>query len=361
MQRNHLFLSPPECGTPLGEELARVFPSLKPRALSDRWWAIDSVPAETDSPALAFALQSLPNALIIPSVSIRKDADAVAVRLREVGGSLDGRWNLQVFAPWEAEIVSAGKAKLFRSTLVDSLKRKAKGLLALLDDSSETASDGRWLVQVTWLSPMTLALSVCDDQCRRFWHRSLSSWPGGVAPISTDKRPPSRAYRKLLEALQQMDRSIGRNQSVVDLGGSPGGWSFIALDRHARVVAVDRSPLRDDLMSHSRLRFIEGDAFKFQPEMPVDWMLADVAAYPERTLELVRRWLSSGWCRSLIATIKFTGTEGYAILEEFKAMLADEAGDFRIRKLLENKNEATVMAWRGTMARTDARNREAVV
>jgi len=114
-------------------------------------------------------------------------------------------------------------------------------------------------------------------------------------------------------------------------------------------------------MSHPRLRFVEGDAFKFQPDAPVDWMLADVAAYPERTLELVRRWLASGWCRSLIATVKFTGTAGYAILEDFKAMLAVEADDFRIRKLLENKNEATVMAWKGRTAHTSAGNREAVV
>lgn len=159
----------------------------------------------------------------------------------------------------------------------------------------------------------------------------------------------------------QMDRSIGSNQSVVDLGGSPGGWTFLALDRGAHVVAVDRSPLRVDLMSHPRLRFIEGDAFKFQPETPVDWMLADVAAYPERTLELVRRWLNSGWCRSLIATVKFTGTAGYAILEDFKEMLSVEADDFRIRKLLANKNEATVMAWKGTTAHRSAGNREADV
>jgi len=90
-------------------------------------------------------------------------------------------------------------------------------------------------------------------------------------------------------------------------------------------------------------------------------MISDVAAYPERTLELVRTWLTSGWCRSLIATVKFVGTSGYKVLEEFKMMLAKEAEDFRIRKLLENKNEATVMAWRDTTFRRGGRNPGAVV
>jgi len=173
MQRNHLFLSPPECGTPLGDELSRVLPHLEQRAISDQWWAIDESPNDLPPPALAFALQSMPNALTIPSVSIRKDADAVAVRLREDCGSLDGRWNLQVFAPWAATVVSTGKARLFRSAVVDSLKRKAKGLLSLLDGPGEKAGDGQCQVQVSWVSPMTVALSICDRPCRRLWRRSL--------------------------------------------------------------------------------------------------------------------------------------------------------------------------------------------
>ena len=143
-----------------------------------------------------------------------------------------------------------------------------------------------------------------------------------------------------------MGCSILRGESAVDLAASPGGWSFVALDHGATVTAVDRSPLEDGLMDHPRLRFVQGDAFKFKPEKPVDWLLADIAAYPERTLELVKRWLGEGWCQRLVATVKFTGTEGYGILEDFKRMLSAAAHDFRIRKLLENKNEATVMAWR---------------
>jgi 23S rRNA (cytidine2498-2'-O)-methyltransferase len=96
------------------------------------------------------------------------------------------------------------------------------------------------------------------------------------------------------------------------------------------------------------LRFVEGDAFRYEPESPVDWMIADVAAFPIRTLDLIQRWLNRGWCRALIATVKFIGTSGYGVVEDYKAMLRVEADDFIIRKLAENKNEVTVMAWRGT-------------
>ena len=127
------------------------------------------------------------------------------------------------------------------------------------------------------------------------------------------------------------------------LGSSPGSWTYVALNRGARVIAVDRSPLRADLMRHPNLMFVRGDAFRFAPPAPVDWLLCDVIAYPDRVLALLERWLTERWCRKFCATIKFRGHGDYAMLERFKTMLEESGAEFQLRRLNSNKNEVTAM------------------
>lgn len=79
------------------------------------------------------------------------------------------------------------------------------------------------------------------------------------------------------------------------------------MQRGARVIAVDRSPLRDDLMRSPRVTFHQGDAFRFVPEAPVDWLLCDVIAAPERSIGLVLEWVRERRCRYFVVTIKFKG------------------------------------------------------
>ena len=105
-------------------------------------------------------------------------------------------------------------------------------------------------------------------------------------------------------------------------------------------MAVDRSPLRADLMRHSRLTFHQGDAFKFRPEGPVDWLLCDVIAAPERSIELLLDWVRRKLARHFIVTIKFKGHEDYGELERLKRALPPFCEDVWITRLCANKNEA---------------------
>ena len=109
------------------------------------------------------------------------------------------------------------------------------------------------------------------------------------------------------------------------------------------MVAVDRSPLREDLMKHKRLFFVEGDAFKFEPPRRADWLLCDVIAFPQRNIELLETWLSRGWCERFVITLKFKGQDEYERLEQCKAMLAKYPVTYLLRRLQANRNEATVM------------------
>jgi 23S rRNA (cytidine2498-2'-O)-methyltransferase len=115
----------------------------------------------------------------------------------------------------------------------------------------------------------------------------------------------------------------------------------VALGRGGKVVAVDRSPLRADLMRHPSLKFVRGDAFRFQPDAPADWLLCDVIAFPDRVFELLKRWMERRWCRQFCVTIKFRGADDYAKLEPIKSWLGASGADFILRRFTNNRNEVT--------------------
>ena len=113
----------------------------------------------------------------------------------------------------------------------------------------------------------------------------------------------------------------------------------------AQVTAIDRSPLREDLMHHPRLRFVQADAFKYVPEEPVDWLLSDVIAFPARSLELLETWLSRRWCRQFCVTIKFRGQEEYSRLEQCKSLLDSLGTEYCLHRLTHNRNEVTAYGY----------------
>ena len=96
------------------------------------------------------------------------------------------------------------------------------------------------------------------------------SEPGclGEYEFEEDKRsPPSRAYLKLWELFTRLGYWPQAGDRVLDLGCSPGGWTWVlATQLGAMVVAVDRSPLARNLMEHRNVEFLKGDAFTLTPQ-----------------------------------------------------------------------------------------------
>jgi len=175
----------------------------------------------------------------------------------------------------------------------------------------------------------------------------LAPWPGGDAPVAIDRVPPSRAYQKLEEAFLWLGREPRPGEVCADLGASPGGWTATLLKRGPRVVAVDRAPLDPPVARNPRVASVIGNAFTYEPSSPVDWMVSDVVCEPPRALALAERWLSSGWCRNLIVTVKFKGQTGYGVLDGLPERLVAAGGRFaRVKQLAHNKNEVTILAHR---------------
>jgi 23S rRNA (cytidine2498-2'-O)-methyltransferase len=96
-------------------------------------------------------------------------------------------------------------------------------------------------------------------------------------------------------------------------------------------------------MRHPGVQFQQGDAFKFAPKQPVDWLVCDVIAAPERSIDLVLEWARRRWARQFVVTIKFKGTEDYPQLDRLIGALPEVSDDWRLTRLCANKNEACAL------------------
>jgi 23S rRNA (cytidine2498-2'-O)-methyltransferase len=232
---------------------------------------------------------------------------------------------------------------LIRASLLEQLKKKRRRLLRNLQSEPGPFTPATSLVQVLLNNPEEGFISVAPAPLP--WHNAhlVSPYPKGEVPVAADKSAPSRAFAKLVEAELRLGKQIGRSETCVDLGAAPGSWTYMAVQRGAKVTAVDRSTLRDDLMRHRNLRFESGDAFKFKPPGPVDWLLCDVIAPPERTAGLLCDWLCNRWCRHFIVTLKLKDdSASREVLTRLKQELPALADPLFITRLSANKKEAAV-------------------
>lgn len=166
-----------------------------------------------------------------------------------------------------------------------------------------------------------------------------SKLPLGEIKFNEDKiNPPSRAYLKLWELFTLHNIRPKKNEKVIDLGSSPGGWTWVLDNLGCEVISVDKAPLARPLQEKKKIQKIKKDAFTLKPEEigPVDWLFSDIICYPEKLLELVHIWLNSGLCQQFVCTIKFKGKTDFKIMQEFLNIK-----NSKIVHLCHNKHEVT--------------------
>jgi 23S rRNA (cytidine2498-2'-O)-methyltransferase len=162
---------------------------------------------------------------------------------------------------------------------------------------------------------------------------------GKIAIVEDRTGPPSRAYLKLCEVLQLTSRSITQADSVLDLGATPGGWSFVAATLGARVEMVDRSPPDAGLLRRfPHIRFHKGDGLNPPPELlrSASVILSDMACEPAKLLISVLQWLKESSIQLMVCTLKFHGKSDKALIRQF----ANIEGS-RIYHLSHNGHELT--------------------
>lgn len=167
---------------------------------------------------------------------------------------------------------------------------------------------------------------------------------GGQRRMADDPRAPSRSYLKVEEAYGILGREPARGDIVADLGAAPGGWSYSAARRGARVLAIDNGPLKagalDPLIEHRR-----EDAFLFVPARPIDWLFCDMVEDPDRVIALLGRWLGEGWCRRFVVNLKF-GRQNPLRLLSCAQDLRTSCSLLRARHLFHDREELTLVGER---------------
>ena len=398
----HLLLCPGDSQTELCAEVARCLPGARTGALAgDLLECQFGISPGQRLPQLAFLRQLLPNAMPLHAESIRAWAAEIVERLAGVIPD-DQPWGLHIEPQYSSPSVhhigarawhtlamrkaaggtarrsasitkpSAGQTAsdalfsghprrapetagrhrcvLVREAVLNLLSKKRRHLLRQLQPvpglpptpDVEPPSPRHTLVQVLLLEPGKGFFSIAPAPLPFEQSHLISPFPKGIIAPAVDKSAPSRAFAKLLEAELRMGIAVERGQTCVDLGASPGSWTYVVANRGAFVLAVDHSPLREDLMAHRQVQFRKLNAFAFQPSQPFDWLLCDVIADPEQTAALLLEWARRRWCRHFIVTIKLRGDSGLAVLDRLKRELPPLTGQLFFKQLCANKKEVCV-------------------
>jgi 23S rRNA (cytidine2498-2'-O)-methyltransferase len=160
----------------------------------------------------------------------------------------------------------------------------------------------------------------------------------GEARFVEDRTAPSRAYLKLWELFTLFGVQPRTGETCLDLGASPGGWTWVLQRLGARVTSVDKAPLDGNLAGLADITYRRQSAFALEPKEigPVDWLFSDVICYPERLIGLVQKWLEAGTVGTFVCTLKFQGATDFEAMRAFAGIPGS-----RLLHLHHNKHELT--------------------
>jgi 23S rRNA (cytidine2498-2'-O)-methyltransferase len=211
-----------------------------------------------------------------------------------------------------------------RAALIEERLPKVSAKPLNFGDPAPTAPLGSW----TLLDPNTLLVSP----------RCSSAFPNGEAQFIEDRTVPSRAYLKLWEVFTVLGVRPGPGEFCIDLGASPGGWTWVLQGLGARVLSIDKAPLDPAIGRLPNVEERRESAFALDPKSvgPVDWLFSDVICYPKRLLTTVRKWLEAGNVGRFVCTLKFQGATDFETMRGFAAIPGS-----RLLHLHHNKHELT--------------------
>ncbi|MBU1086548.1 MAG: hypothetical protein KKD05_03420 [Candidatus Omnitrophica bacterium] len=170
---------------------------------------------------------------------------------------------------------------------------------------------------------------------------------GSCLRMQMDENAPSRSYLKAEEAFILLDCQPKANEQIVDLGAAPGGWTYSALKREAKVIAIDNALISPGIANHPNLTHLKQDALKFKPgnKLKVDWLFCDIIEKPEIILQIFHTWLKQGWCKKFIVNLKIGRSDPIAIIKKINDPVTGLIGYcsiLKIRQLYHDREEITV-------------------
>ena len=162
-------------------------------------------------------------------------------------------------------------------------------------------------------------------------------------------RPPTicRAERKLEEAIDVWDLAPELSGAdALDVGASPGGWSWVLARAGARVTAVDPGELHTRVSDHPRVNHLKARAetLEYGAEC-FDWLVNDMNVDPPLAAQvLLGAW---GWLRTggrVVSTLKMGGrSRPREALASFVSRLEPQYELEASQHLYANRQEVTLL------------------
>ncbi|RUO79506.1 23S rRNA (cytidine(2498)-2'-O)-methyltransferase RlmM [Pseudidiomarina taiwanensis] len=187
-----------------------------------------------------------------------------------------------------------------------------------------------------------------------------SPWPMGILRLRMPNDAPSRSTLKLDEAFQvfipagEREQRVTSGMNAVDLGASPGGWTYQLVRRGMMVQAVDNGPMDEALMESGQVRHFREDGFKFKPKKRnITWLVCDMVEKPDRVAMLMCEWLVEEYCKEAIFNLKLPMKKRYQTVSESLALIKETLaeyghGRYRVsaKQLYHDREEVTVHIYR---------------
>jgi len=196
-----------------------------------------------------------------------------------------------------------------------------------LTKSLNTICNKQTLIQLEKLNHATHQLHICFVQTNHCFigysaANNSHTESGGVMMLKLPQQAPSRSMLKLDEALrsffpkQRQAEILKSGMSAVDFGAAPGGWTWLLTQYQVQVTAVDNGTLNPSLLKSNLVDHIREDAFNYIPELPVDWLVSDIADKPKRVFELIQKWINNKWAENFIFILKLPMQSRYRFLKD---------------------------------------------
>jgi 23S rRNA (cytidine2498-2'-O)-methyltransferase len=145
------------------------------------------------------------------------------------------------------------------------------------------------------------------------WHRAASPetrWPGGVPPLAVPQRLISRAYLKIVEALEWSQLPVAAGDRCVEIGSAPGGSCLALLERGLLVTGIDPAEMDAAVLAQPNFTHVRARAKDVKRSVFRDcrWLVMDANVAPNYTLDTLEGVLTKGGARpdGLVLTLKLT-------------------------------------------------------
>jgi 23S rRNA (cytidine2498-2'-O)-methyltransferase len=299
---------------------------------------------------LTFALQWLPNAIEVSAPSIKTIVQAIGQFADRAVGTAQEPWSFRAFTPDAYTLGGEVHRRLWPRArrigdafLARMRTYRRRTFERFCAEPEDEAGESRVLLQVLLVRRNRAWLSASDRLTLRGGRRVPVLWPGGPR-VPEDPRAPSRSSFKIEEAWLEAGCAPSAGDVCVDLGAAPGGWTYAALKRGARVYAIDAADLAPIVEGHPLCEHRRDNGYSFLPERRVDWLLCDMIVRPLATLGLLERWLAARACSRFVVNVKFRGKDPATILGAAASVAQRHClADFAVRQLYYDRNEVTLI------------------